>query len=254
MAMSINGLTDTSLNFVLSTDTDALTSVELAFDAARVPNRQGARLTSSVRDDQPRTIVLEGWISGSSAATCRSNMDNLISALTTPSPAILIFDDRSSRQITAELVGFKVLDLPAKQIQSRLPVRLTLLALDPYFYDTSVTTVSGITTVFTNLALGTGVLRPSLSLVGGTSPLISVQDYSSNLIFTMQWNYNPGTLVIDCDAMTATDTAVNKLANLTSGDFPALDIRKHGNYANSQWPKIKTSSGTLSVSYRKSWR
>lgn len=110
--------------------------------------------------------------------------------------------------------------------------------------------------VTNTLPLGTGPVRPVLTISGvAVNPSITLYNSLGALVGTMVLTVttiSTDILVIDCDAKTIKLNGVNRVDLLTSGDFFTIDPADPA--FNGLGPTIASSSGALSISYRRTWR
>lgn len=257
MTLVINGIDADTLGFTPARAPGSSVGLLLTLPDLAVPGRAGKRLASLNRDDEPRELIVEGDVVGTSRADLGAKLDMLLAVCEQTTPTVLVFADASTRQIAGALTGWVTTFYGPQQVAVRASVKLTFKCHDPYFVDTSLTTVSGIGSTYTALALGNATVRPTLTIAAGAvSPTISLRDYTDTVVQTMAFSgYTPtDPLVIDCDAMTIMENGVSKIDTLTGGNFLELNPRVVARYALSDWPTINISAGTMSVSYRKAWR
>lgn len=217
-----------------------------------VPPRAGTVQISDTRE-QPRAITMRGYVRGSSASDARTRYENLKAALRT-SRVKLSMPDGRNRHINAVRDSLIAPSIGGQFIQRNLPVELRFTALDPYFYDDSLTSVAAPNP----LPLGTAPVRPVLTLTGATvtGPVFTLRDFNDVIVAQMTFAalaLSPGdTLIVDCDAMTAKKNGTNVLSNLI-GDFFKIDPTIHADRANTDWPYITVNATGLTTSYRKAW-
>lgn len=144
---------------------------------------------------------------------------------------------------------------------------MTFVCPLPYAISTTPTTVAfGSTAVDLPLGTAPSALRDQWSamieIVGAaTTPTVSYLDSASNVVGTMVFTNSPAagdSILIDCGrrrVQTITSgTVANGMSNLTAGyTFPACDPGD-GYVYGALYPKIKTSSGSGSITYYKAWR
>lgn len=106
------------------------------------------------------------------------------------------------------------------------------------------------------MPLGTGPVRPVLTLWGvAVNPTISLYNSVGGLVGTMALTVTTiasDVIVIDCDAKTIRLNGANRVDLLTSGDFFLIEPTDPN--FDGTGPRFTSSSGALSVSYRRSWR
>jgi predicted phage tail component-like protein len=108
----------------------------------------------------------------------------------------------------------------------------------------------------TQMPLGTGITRPVVRIDGAAvNPVIALVGADGTTIATMNLTVTTvagDVLLIDMDSRTITLNGVNRIDILTSGDFFSIDPADANFSGNG--PSIGTSSGALSVIYRRAWR
>jgi len=106
------------------------------------------------------------------------------------------------------------------------------------------------------LPLGTGPVRPVLTINGAaTNPTITLYNNQGAAVGAMALTVTTSAtdvLVIDSDAKTIQLNGVNHLDYITTGDFFTIDPEEPG--YDGAGPSFATTSGALSVSYRRAWR
>lgn len=245
--MLINSVNARTYGFILSEPPGWLDAPPVQTPSAFVLQRGPVVLgTQTV---QPRRVTLRGYVRGTSASDARSKLDSLKLALSFP-PVKVIFDDSSTRYHSLHLEGFSAPPLPQGAFLAKdLRVEIAMVAYSPYAIDSSDTTVSGSSA----LPMGTGPVRPVVTLNGASSPVThNLRDKDNNVVASMVIAAS-GTIVVDHDAKTITDDGVLNLNALTSGDFFVIDPADPK--FQGAGPSI-TSSGASSHSttYKKTWR
>jgi hypothetical protein len=256
--LTVGGVDTSTFGFALARSAGARQQAIVGPQAVRVPGRGGMRKSVTSLDEDVRQVLVEGDIQGTSVADARSKLDAFLALLGT-GPVALIFGDQPGRSLTAELQQFEVSETYGPEhLATRVRVRAAMLALDPYFYDTSNTVVST-TTAYVDLPLGTGVVRPAFKVTGAaTNPTITVRDRNNATIFTVVFaSYTLGggvNVIVNADTMTVLEGSTNRIDKCSTLQFPVLDPRIHALYSASDWPNANVSSGTLEVTYKKAWR
>lgn len=243
--MLINGVDALTMGFTLS-DAPGWLDMPPAQTPVGIVLSRGSRALGPPVENAKR-LTIRGWVRASTAAQARIYLDTLKLNFFR-SPVQLVFADWSTRYYDAMIENFSV---PPAQMGSQVAKALQVTAtfITQYAQETALTSVSGSDA----MPMGTGPVRPIVTLSGATSPVThSLLDKDGNTISSMVIAAS-GTIVVDHDAMTIVDDGVLNLNALTSGDFFYIDpaqIRFQGS-----GPTI-TSSGASShsISYRKSWR
>lgn len=267
MTLTINGTDPRTLcGLVIAEVTGWADDAVERYPTIAVPGRPGVVRTSLLSETAARRMVVTGTIigAGASAATriadARTKLD-LLRAILAPASLAIIFADLPSRSITADCEGVTVTAPPAMMVADKLPVQFTLVAHDPYFYDTATTTQ---TVSAGALALGTAPVRPLVTvtftgsvaawnwtlyrcaLMGSTSlgPMSFANAFVAGNV-----------LVIDNALRTVSLNGVARLDLISGGDFIALDPATMAVFASSSWPFMDWSgSSTVSIAYKKAWR
>lgn len=258
MSFSINGITAATLNVELSEAPGTLVGFGREIPSTPINLRDGEVRTTARLADAARELQLVGVVKGTSAAVLRTRMDTLVAALT-PSSALLILDDQPGRRHVVTCTRLQVQPIGPQFVALQAAFAATFKALTPFAEDVTATTVSGITTTPVALPLGTGIVRPVITITGAaTNPILTLRNSSGVTIGTMNFtglSLGAGIpLVIDCEALTVKNNGTPAPAALAAGDFFALDVAAQGVYASSAWPTLACSSGTAVASYRRTWR
>lgn len=253
--LTVNGYDVSGLGFFMARGSAKKNSSRQPV-GVRAQGRAGMRKTVALFDEDVRILSIEGDIQGSSAADARTKLDTF-SAVVGEGPVQLIFGDQPARFITGEMTGFEAVSYGPEQTATRFNIRVTMLCVDPYFYDTSDTVVTT-TTSFAALALGDGVVRPQFKITGAaTNPTITVRDDADVTIFQITFPVyslaGAATVIVNADTMTVLEGATNRIDKCGVLQFPVLDPRIHALYRTSVWPDANVSSGTLEVRYKKAW-
>lgn len=254
--MLINTLdAKTTYGFTLDSAPGWLDTPRREIPSAKVLRRGGARVLDNPRD-QVRQLTLRGTVTGTTAQDARDKIDALKLALSLPTGAQFTFDDLLTRYVIARCESFRVPPFGPSMIQRKLAVEILLTAHDPYSYATTLTTVAGNTPA---LPLGTGPMRPVITLTGAvTNPVITWKNNAGATVGTLSFTVTMiagDVLIVDSDAKTVKLNGVNRLDLIASGDFFTFDPAE---------PQFQNPYGTftvapapatsISTSYRKSWR
>lgn len=244
--MLINGVNASTFGFVLSAPPGWLDA-----PATQIPSTVVLKRGPVITGDalvQPRRVTLRGYVRGTSAANVRTKLDSLKLALSFP-PVSVVFDDSATRDHSLYLDTFAVPPQPAGAfIAKDLAVEIGMTAFSPYARDLTATTVSGSAA----LPMGTGPVRPVVTLNGATNPSISLRDKNGAAVTSMFFTL-AGTAVIDCDLQTILVGGVSNMAALDSGDFFVIepgDPKFQGT-----GPTITaTGVSSYSTTYKRAWR
>lgn len=194
----------------------------------RVTRRGGSRVPNVTLAS--KTIKVEGMVLGATQTLARTNLDTLnqmINSLMTKSNNekemrdLYLFDDRKIKvHLTAN----------APENKSSLKVyefSLNFVAPEPYFVSTNYSrvkqTITG-TTTFTVTVAGNAFSRPVISITNNTSNIssLTIENLTNgNTISYVGSLVTGNALVIDCDAYTVQNNAVDDIANFT-GDLDTI--------------------------------
>lgn len=230
---------------------------------ANVPGVPGEIVLDAVPPEAARTLVATGTIVGTDVNDARAKLDLLIATLAAPTLAVIFFD-ATARQVNAELVSCIVAAPAAQMIARKIPVTITLVAHDPFAYDTGQSAV-GLIVAGTAIPLGTGPVGPVIQIGSGSgssgaNPVLTFKDSTAAVIgsLTLTVAFAAADIIfVDCAKKTIVLNGVSRLDLLTAGDFVTLDVARHGNFAASQWPTIASSIAATAITtarYNKAWR
>lgn len=244
----------TAYGFRLSEPPGWLDAPPRVVTTAQIVGRAGATRLETPRE-QPRQLVLRGVVRGSTAAVARANLDSLKQLFAKASNEITL-QDWPTRYIVATLDSLTVPPASASLISRDLSVEIALTANDPYSYETTLSAPA----VGAALPLGTGPVRPTVSVLGAAAGPIVMSLYNKAAVLMQSLTFDataiPGgqTLVVNHDLRTAVMNGTNWLSKIVSGDFFVIDPADQANYG-APGPTISiTGGGTGSISYRKVWR
>jgi hypothetical protein len=213
-----------------------------------------------------RPFEVRGFIESATAAAHVSALDELKARLkgqvasSTRNEVALEFDDRAGKEYVVRVVD--VTTEPVNQARTAVDlVTIRSVMLDPFLRDSTPTTVNGITTTPTDIAIGTAPSWPILTINAAfTDPRIDLKNSSGSVVKTMSFTIDSATesitdLIIDMQAGTIVDnTGANRHSHRDSGgNFPWMIEPQDGVYWTSAWPTLECSSGTLDVSHTKRW-
>ena len=210
-----------------------------------------------------RLLEVTGLVENTTAANHASDLDQLKARLkgqvasSTRNEVALEFNDRASKEYIVRLVS--VVTEPVNSTVLYID-RVTILALmlDPFLRDSSVSTVTGITTA-TAIPLGTAPSWPVLTINAAfTDSRIDLKNSTGSVIKTLEFTIDSATesitdLIIDMQAGTIVDNlgASRHSHRNSGGNFPWMIDPRDGVYWSSTWPTLETTSGTLDVVYTK---
>ncbi len=129
----------------------------------------------------------------------------------------------------------------------------------PFGRDTRGPFTVGFDSTARDIPGGTAPCRARLEIFDATNPTITYLNSASNVIATLGLTVTHSvglqSTIVDLDTREVTyinsGTPTNGYAQITSGDFFNISALDHGNYRNSQWPKLKISSGYGVLTYDK---
>lgn len=244
--MIINDIDASAFDFTLAESPGWMDSPPVQTPSAIILQRGPRALGSGV--ELTKRVTLRGLVRGATAAEARDNLDLLKLALSYP-PVRVTFEDRSDRYHSLRLDSFNA--PPSAQgshVVSALRIDIAMTALPPYAFDIDETEVSGAAP----LPLGTGPVRPVITLSGASNPVVSLRDKDSNVVTAIALTAS-GTIIIDNDALTITDDGTPNMASLDGGDFFVIDPAD---------PKFQGAGPTITATgvasytttYHRSWR
>jgi phage-related protein len=257
MTVKINGTQDSALGFLVDLE-EGWRSGDLRFVTAEVPRRPGLVVMDATPAEKARPIVLTGVLRGTSTSDALAKYRTLLAVAKPYMLSTLVFDDDTTKERRAYLTGWAKAKQAAVMASSLYTVSLTFDPIDqPYWYDVSDQTVSGIVNSDTAIPLGNAPSRPVLTITGATNPTVTYKDSSAVSQQTMTFTGvgSGDTVVIDLAALTVKLNGAANLSILTGGQITwTLDPISHGVYATSSWPTLRVSSGSMSCVYRRAWR
>lgn len=258
-ALSISGVSAWAYGLTLSTAPSWLDAPARTFQSIAIPGRAGVTPLAEATEGI-KTLTLNGVVQGSTASEARSNLDKLKVALRTGSVTVSL-SDRPGIFIYCDFQALTSIPSEAGSLlANKLPVSITLQCADPFWYDTTFTSLTVASGSAIRCPLGTGPVRPLLTVSGpSTNPVVALDTYLGDLYEQMIFNglalSTGDNLVIDCEAMTVQKNGVNAIGTLTVGDFLKLEASDVADFSASDWPFVGlTGGGSLSIAYRKSWR
>jgi phage-related protein len=221
-------------------------------------NRPGGIVIGDEPREGGRRITVAGVIKGSSAANCRTILDEIQERLAGGSSQV-IFGDETDKYVDAWLERIETVGVGRSFVDRWLRLRILLHCPDPRRFATSASSVNGITTA-TDIPIGTAKVYPLLTINGtATNPTITYKDKDGTTVQTMAFGaLSLGAadyLEIDCDALTIKlfdPSESNAIDELSGGDFIVLDPADADPWAP-DWGTLEVSSGDLDVDYRKAY-
>jgi hypothetical protein len=216
----------------------------VAFDEVSIPGQDGTIATTLEPTLSPLDFVAAGNMSAATSSALEDAIDllkrDVIGGLVT-----LIGGNRSTRQRTGVGVGFMSTIYPTA-VAAKVEVKIR--CRNPIAYDMTPTTVSGAVSTDIATPLGTWRSWPVVTVTTGTNPLLTYKNSSGATIATLQLT-GSGTFVVDMGAKTITLGGVRHDEALTAGDFFALKPVD----APTGSPSIRSSSGSISITYPKAY-
>jgi phage-related protein len=249
----LNGVDSETLGLTLGEAPGWLDMPTRDVPTAQVAGRQGVKALGEAKEGA-RRITLIGTARAATSAALRPKIDAIKLALLA-NPLTLVFGDNSARTVTAVLASFTTRSVPAGAFaQEGLGIEAVLSALDPYACDIAVQTIAlGVN----RLPLGTGVIRPVVTISGVTvNPLVTLFNTAGVPIASLGitvTNIAGDTLVIDMDKKTIKKNGVSILGSISSGDFFTIDPADQVNFGG-VGPYITSSSGAGNSVYNRTWR
>jgi phage-related protein len=251
-ALLLNSVDAATLGLTLAEAPGWLDLPPRQFPTAAIIGRGGAkRLSDAI--EQPRRLTLKGMVRASTWAAARANIDALKLALLAD-PLVVTFADHSDRHVFAVLESFTAPTLAGPFVQENLQIEATLTAYDPLSYSNSLSTI---TLGVNRLPLGTGPVRPLVTISGAsTNPVITLYNTAGAAVASITLTITTvggDTLSIDMDAKTVKKNGASVIANITAGDFFSIDPLDQVNFGGAG-PYINSSSGAGNSTYYKTWR
>lgn len=222
-----------------------------SFDEAVIPGR-GAVRTSLTPTPDPLDLVAVLELNAVSPTAVEAAWDAFKYALYGAAVTIIV-GNQDARQRTGVVLG-----TPTKLTtfeRDRLLAEIRIRCLDPLAYATTATTVTAAVNTDVDTPLGLAASLPVITLTSPTGTFtITYKNSASATVQTMTLTVpgSPTTVAIDCANLTVTVDGTRHDAYLTAGDFFALNPYD-GVPSSSAWPKVRTSSGSLSVNYTKAY-
>jgi phage-related protein len=215
-----------------------------SFDEVEIPGHEGPVATILTPTVAALDFVVVGIIQSSSPSQYESDLDALKFILYR-APVTLIAGNITTRQRTGIVLGTPVTMPFPSMAGGRIEIRVR--CRDPFAYAATPTTVTGSANTDVEMPLGTHTSLPVITLTTATNPVVTLKNSAGATIggFTLA---GTGTFVIDCANQTVSLGGTRDDSLMTAGDYFALDPHD-GVPATTDWPTIRTSSGSLSVTY-----
>lgn len=234
------------------------TSPWRSWSRLEIPGRPGALKAVSEAREEILELRITGAVEGSSVSDARAKLD-AIKALLTAAPIRVITPDAVTRFVLADLGQVTPDPYGPSFRQRKLPIEIVLTAHDPYRYDLVDTAGSGGAVVRIACPLGTGLVRPLLTIAGpATNPVLTLRDWAGTSVALMTFGATTlvagDNLVIDCSAGSIAKNGSALMSALTAGDFFRLDPLAIADRDKARWPTVETNAGTLTVRYQRTWR
>ena len=224
-----------------------------SYEELQIPGRPGATRSSTVATIGARDLTLSCSAQAATPEALSAIVDSL-DALVTGDVTITMGHTPTRRWSGATFAGS--LDGVGRDPQFvngkvAADFELKFRLLDPYAEDITATTVSGAAATPITCPLGTRASLPVITLTGATNPVVTVKGPLGDTRGTFTLS-GTGDFEIDCDAIGITLGGVDTPDAMTDGDFVELACQS-GEYTAGTFPTIETTSGAISVTYRKKW-
>lgn len=248
--LKINGVNASTYGFYLSELRGQWDGPTRRVEELVIPGREGTTPESDEDILEPLDFVAVGVIRGDDAEDMEDKLDDLKFALLAATLTI-IGGNRETRERTGKWNRAPI--RPFVEMNAAT-IEIGIRCHNPLAFETTPTTVTGSADEDKACELGTYKVRPVITLTGATDPTVTYKNSDGDTVETMEIDTGgtPATVVIDMDEKTITIDGDDSPAALTAGDFFALEPRD-GDRATSDWPTVRTSSGSLSIVYRKAW-
>jgi hypothetical protein len=186
----------------------------------------------------------------------RVRLDALKVALSASSLS-LVFADHPNRHVNVSLDSVSSPPPVGSMVQETMPVEVSVTAYDPLSYDNNLLTVDMPGGGSAYLLLGTGPVRPVVTVVGAAvNPVIRLFNKSNAVIASLSLavtTVGGDSLVVDMDAKTVKKNGVSILSAISAGDFFTIDPLDQTNFGL-PGPFIQSLPGSGTISYYRSWR
>lgn len=226
----------------------------LSYDETNIPGKDGADVTTDEPQVEPMEMVADCELRGTDASDFEANLDKLKYLLrgTASSTTMQVSGgNQPDRYRSGKYVGPLTVQLANVDAGNLARVQFKIRFPNPIQFATSATTDTGITSGTDHAcALGTYRSKPVITITSGTNPVLTYKNSSGSTIATMTLT-GTGDWVIDCEAETITLNG-SPADDATTDNFIRLDPLD-GDYLTSAWPTLRTSSGTMAITYTAQW-
>lgn len=246
-ALKVNGTDVASYGFSPSAMKGHWDAPGLEFDEVQIPGTDGSTATTTDPLLTPLDFIVEGELIGSSPSDFETKLDTFKQALSLAT-LTLIGGNNAARQRTGVYVGPMTVTLYPLMDSAVLSFKVR--CRNPLAYDTTLTTVTGAASSAVTCVCGTYPSRPIIALATCSNPTLTYANASGTTVSTLTVTAT-GTMVIDCSAMTVTVNGSRNDASITLGDFFRLSPLD-GTYGSTS-PTVASSSGSITVTYRKAF-
>lgn len=249
--VKVNGTTLDSMGFKPSTLEGNWDGPSLRVDEIVIPGAEGTVETTHEETLDPLDLTITGELQGTSEQDFEDKLDALKLALYRALITIIV-GNQDARQRTGRVVGVKV-SMGQSEFDTGL-VAIRIHCANPRLYATSTTTVTGAAATDLAVAQGTARTYPVITLTSATNPVITYKNYAGATVATLTVT-GSGTIIIDCNPVTGRTITIDGVRSddaLSAGDFFAISP-VDGTPSLSQWPTIRSSSGSVSIAYRKAY-
>lgn len=244
--LKVNGTDVSSYGFNVA-DFNQWDAPEFQFQEVQIPGQFGSTTTTNDPLLSPLDFIVTGELIGSSPSDFETKLDTFKQALSLAT-LTLIGGNNSARQRTGVYVG--PMSVKPYALMDAAFLSFKVRCRNPLSYNTTLTTVSGAAASAVTCVLGSAPSFPIISLATCTNPTITYANASGTTVATLTIAAT-GTVVIDCSAHTVTINGSRSDGSITLGDFFRLSPLD-GTYGSTS-PTIKSSSGSLSATYRQAF-
>lgn len=249
----MNGVDLASINVIVHHADGPWSVPGASYEELQIPGRPGATRSSTIATIAARDLTLSCSAQAATPEALSDIVDDL-DALVTGDLTITMGNTPSRRWAGAMFIGS--LDGVGRDPQFvngkvTADFELKFRLLDPYAEDVTATTVTSTATVPVTCPLGTRPSLPVITMTGATNPVVTVKGPAADVRGTFTLS-GTGNFVVDCDEIGITLGGVDTPGAMSAGDFVELACQS-GEYTAGTFPTIETSSGDLSVTYRKKW-
>lgn len=246
---SINGVDVSTLGLRLTKFPQNWDAPVESYPEVAIPGRNGTSRTALEPTVEPRDFVLEFELSQATEQTHEDAADAL--KLLTRGDVTVVIGNQPTRQ----RAGYRksLSPLPDGAPVTNSIVTLTLHCEDPVLYATTERTETGSSAADLSLPQGTYRTFGVVTVTSATNPFtLTYKHYDGTTLGSMTIAA-AGTVVVDMLNRTITVGGSRNDGAKTAGDYFAFDA-KDGDPSLSHWPKIRTSAGNISVTYREGFQ